>query len=99
MGDLHGNNSGIHQNYAVCCNIIFPDVSKMKGTLEKNRTWANNQAFGPLLKFDPILGDIKKSFDTIYDSLNNGSRPLKTSFHVIVFGKSEKEVTSTAAAA
>ena len=56
----------------------------MKGTLEKKRTWANNQAFGPLLKFDPILGDIKKSFDTIYDSLNNGSRPLKTSFHVIV---------------
>lgn len=70
----------------------------MKGTLEKKRTWANNQAFGPLLKFDPILGDIKKSFDTIYDSLNNGSRPLKTSFHVIVFGKSEKEVTSTASA-
>lgn len=99
VGDLHGNNGGIHQNYAVCCNIIFPDVSKMKGTLEKKRTWANNQAFGPLLKFDPILGDIKKSFDTIYDSLNNGSRPLKTSFHVIVFGKSEKEVTSTASAA
>lgn len=98
VGDLHGNNGGIHQNYAVCCNIIFPDVSKMKGTLEKKRTWANNQAFGPLLKFDPILGDIKKSFDTIYDSLNNGSRPLKTSFHVIVFGKSEKEVTSTASA-
>lgn len=62
----------------------------MKGTLEKKRTWANNQAFGPLLKFDPILGDIKKSFDTIYDSLNNGSRPLKTSFHVIGFRKIRK---------
>lgn len=99
VGDLHGNNAGIHQNYAVCCNIIFPDVPKMKSSLEKKRTWANNQAFGPLLKFDPILGDIKQSFDTIYDSLNNGSRPLKMSFHVILFGKSEKEVTSTASAA
>ena len=99
VGDLHGNNSGIHQNYAVCCNIVFPDVSTMKASLEKRRTWANNQAFGPLLKFDPILGDIKQSFDTIYDSLNNGSRPLKMSFHVIIFGKSEKEVTSTASAA
>lgn len=59
VGDLHGNNAGIHQNYAVCCNIIFPDVPKMKSSLEKKRTWANNQAFGPLLKFDPILGDIK----------------------------------------
>ncbi|WP_443743203.1 TraC family protein [Sutterella sp.] len=98
VGDLHGGNAGIHQNYAVCCNVIFPDVSKMKATLEKKRTWANNQAFGPLLKFDPILGDIKRSFDTIYDSLNNGSRPLKVSFHVIAFGDSEKEVTATASA-
>ena len=98
VGDLSGNNAGIHNNYAVCCNIVFPEVSRMKGTLEKKRTWANNQAFGPLLKFDPILGDIKKSFDTIYDSVNNGSRPLKLSFHVIVFGRSEKEITATASA-
>lgn len=97
-GDLLGSNSGIHQNYAICCNVIFPDATAMKSSLEKKRTWANNQAFGPLLKFDPVLGDIKKSFDTIYESISNGSRPLKASFHVIAFAKSEKEVTSTASA-
>lgn len=98
VGDLQGSNKGIHQNYAICCNVIFPDPAKLKSTLEKKRTWANQQAFGPLLKFDPVLGDIKKSFDTIYESISNGSRPLKVSFHVIAFGKSEKEVTSTASA-
>lgn len=98
VGDLQGSNKGIHQNYAVCCNVIFPDASKLKSSLEKKRTWANNQAFGPMLKFDPVLGDIKRSFDTIYDSISNGSRPLKVSFHVIAFGKSEKEITSTASA-
>lgn len=93
-GDLSGLNGGIHANYAVCCNVIFPDPLKMKDSLSKKRTWANNQAFGPLMKFDPMLGEIKKSFDTIYESMMNGGRPLKTSFHVILFGRSEKEITS-----
>lgn len=94
IGDLSGNNGGIHENYAVCCNVIFPDPMKMKDSLSKKRTWANNQAYGPLMKFDPVLGEIKKSFDTIYESLMNGGRPLKTSFHVILFGHNEKEITS-----
>ena len=94
IGDLSGNNGGIHQNYAVCCNVIFPDPLKMKDSLSKKRTWANNQAYGPLMKFDPMLGQIKESFDTIYDSLMNGGRPLKTTFSVVLFGDSEKEITS-----
>ena len=94
VGDLSGMNGGIHASYAVCCNVIFPEPLKMKDSLAKKRTWANNQAYGPLLKFDPMLGEIKKSFDTIYESLMQGGRPLKTSFHVILFGRSEKEITS-----
>ena len=94
IGDLSGMNGGIHANYCVCCNVIFPDPLKMKDSLSKKRTWANNQAYGPLMKFDPMLGEIKKSFDTIYESLMNGGRPLKTSFHVVLFGRSEKEVTA-----
>lgn len=92
VGDLSGNNGGIHANYAVCCNVIFPDPNKMKDALSKKRTWANNQAYGPLLKFDPMLGEIKKSFDTIYESMMNGGRPIKTSFHVVLFGKDEKDI-------
>lgn len=99
IGDLSGMNGGIHANYLVCCNVIFPDPLKMKDTLAKKRTWANNQAYGPLMKFDPMLGEIKKSFDTIYESLMNGGRPLKTSFHVALFGRSEKEVTALASQA
>ena len=99
VGDLFGQNTGIHQNYAVCCNVIFPDVMKMKSKLDKKRTWANNQAFGPLLKFEPILGEEKESHDIIYESLNDGARPLRVSFHVIVFAETEKEVTSTSSAA
>ena len=99
VGDLSGMNGGIHANYAVVSNVIYPDPLKMKDSLSKKRTWANNQAYGPLLKFDPMLGEIKKSFDTIYESMMDGGRPLKTSFHVVLFGESEKEIQALAAQA
>ena len=99
VGDILGNNGGIHQNYCICVNVIFPEATQMKATLEKKRNWANQQAFGPLMKFDPIIGDIKKSFDTIYESVNAGSRPLKASFHVVLFANNLKELTQTTAAA
>ena len=97
IGDLTGGNQGIHNNYAVCCNILFPDPNKMKDELNRKRTWANNQAYGPLEKFEPILGEIKKSFDIIYKSDNDGARPLKISYHVALFAKSEKEIEALSA--
>ena len=97
-GDLSGQNQGVRQNYAVVVNVIFPNAEKMKGALEKKRQWVTNQAYGPLLKFVPVLNDKKASFDTIYDSVNKGAKPLRLTFSVLVFGKSEEEVTSASMA-
>lgn len=93
-GDLSGQNQGVKQNYAVVVNVIFPNSEKQKGSLEKKRQWVTNQAYGPLLKFVPVLGDKKASFDTIYESVNKGAKPLRMTFSVLVFGRSEEEVTS-----
>ena len=97
-GDLSGQNQGVKQNYAVVVNVIFPNSEKMKGALEKKRQWVTNQAYGPLLKFVPVLNDKKASFDTIYESVNKGAKPLRLTFSVVVFGKSEEEVTSASMA-
>ena len=98
-GDLSGRNQGIQNNYAVCCNIFWPDSENMKSELAKKRQWSAQQAYGPLVKFEPVLGEVKESFDIIYKSLNSGARPLKMSYSLILFGKSEKEITTLAAAA
>lgn len=99
IGDLSGGNQGIHYNYAVCCNILFPEANKEHDSLNRKRQWANNQAYGPLEKFEPILGEIKQSFDTINKSLNDGARPLKISYHVALFAPTEKEIQSLSAQA
>lgn len=97
-GDLSGQNQGVKQNYAVVVNVIFPNSEKMKGALEKKRQWVTNQAYGPLLKFVPVLNDKKASFDTIYESVNKGAKPLRLTFSVLVFGKSEEAVTAASMA-
>ena len=97
-GDLSGQNQGVKQNYAVVVNVIFPNSEKMKGALEKKRQWVTNQAYGPLLKFVPVLNDKKASFDTIYESVNKGAKPLRLTFSVLVFGKNEEDVTAASMA-
>lgn len=97
-GDLSGQNQGVKQNYAVVVNVIFPNSEKMKGALEKKRQWVTNQAYGPLLKFVPVLNDKKASFDTIYESVNKGAKPLRLTFSVLVFGQSEEDVTAASMA-
>ena len=99
VGDLSGQNQGIFQNYAVIMNVIFPNSDKMKGSLEKKRQWVTQQAYGPLLKFVPVLADKKRSFDTIYESVNKGARPLKATYSVMIFGRTEREVTAASMAA
>lgn len=97
-GDLTGQNQGVKQNYAVVVNMIFPNAEKMKSSLDKKRQWVTNQAYGPLLKFVPVLNDKKASFDTIYECVNKGAKPLKMTFSVLVFGKSAEEVTGASMA-
>ena len=95
-GDLSGGLGGVRQNYLVCTNIVFPDSDREKQKIERKRQFAVNQASGPLVKFVPILLDKKNDFDVIYESLQDGKKPLKMSYHVVVFGKSKDEVESAA---
>ena len=99
VGDVTGLGQGITQNYAICCNIYYPDIESSAASLEKRRQYAAHQTFGPLLKFDPILASIKKSYDTIYESRNKGARPLRISYHLAIFGQDENEVLAAASAA
>lgn len=93
-GDLSGGLGGVRQNYLVCTNIVFPEPDSEKQRIERKRQFAVNQARGPLVNFVPLLKDKKQDFDAIYDSLGSGKKPLKISYHVIVFGKDKEEVES-----
>lgn len=44
--------------------MFFPEAESTKNTLERKRQFTVNQAYGPMLKFVPVLADKKESFDT-----------------------------------
>lgn len=86
VGDLIGtSNSSLKENYLVTCNLFFPDTEKSRNQIERKRQFTVNQAYGPLLKYVPILEDKKKSFDLMYESINNGFRPVRVSYQMAVF--------------
>ncbi len=99
IGGIFTGQKGLQENYLVAVNVCFPDAESTKSTLERKRQFAVNQAYGPLLKFVPILADKKAGFDTLYTSLNEGSKPLKVSYSVIVFAPTAERATSAAIAA
>jgi len=96
VGDLSGGLGGVRQNYIICTNILFPETDSTKQKIERKRQFAINQASGPIVKFVPILLEKKNDFDTLYQSLQHGSKPVSISYHVIVYGKSEEEVETAA---
>ena len=97
-GDLSGGLGGVRTHYLVCTNIVFPEPDTAKSQIERKRQFAVNQASGPMVKFAPVLADKKDDFDVLYDSLQQGKKPLRISYHVVVFGKDKEEVETAAMA-
>lgn len=99
VGDLSGGMGGIKQNYIIVTNILLPETDSEKQRVERKRQFAHNQASGPMAKLAPLLVDKKNDFDVMYQAVNDGYKPLKISYHVIVFGSTEDDVEAAAMAA
>lgn len=90
VGDLMTGNSTIKQNYMVVTNIFFPNVEKEKGKIEKKRQFTTQQAQGNLVKYIPVLKDKDNDFQVMYDSLIKGDKPVRISYHVVLFNKDKE---------
>ncbi len=99
IGDISGGNSNIKENYMIVTNVFFPDPEKMKATLDRKRQFAVNQAYGPMLKFVPILADKKEGFDVLYDSMKEGQKPIKISYSMLIFAPTKDRADAAAMAA
>ncbi len=96
LGDLSGGDSRIKENYMIVVNIHIPDPEKTKSELDRRRQFAVNQAYGPMLKFVPVLADKKEGFDTLYDSIKEGYKPIKISYSMVIFAPSEQRASAAA---
>lgn len=96
VGDLSGSSMGVKENYAIICNVFFPDPQKFKNKMETKRQAIVNQAYGPMLKFVPILADKKDSFDILYESMNKGNKGMQLSYHMVIFAPTKERADSAA---
>lgn len=99
IGDIHGSNSSLKENYMIVTNIFFPEPEKMKTDLDRKRQFVVNQAYGPLLKFVPILADKKEGFDLLYDSMKEGKKPINISYSMIIFAPTKERADAAAMSA
>lgn len=96
IGDISGGDSNIKENYMIVTNVFFPDPEKEKAKLDRKRQFAVNQAYGPMLKFVPILADKKEGFDVLYDSMKEGQKPVRISYSMAIFAPTKERADSAA---
>lgn len=77
LGDPIQGARGIRETMLATATLIFGDPEQATQRLEVQRQWVTQQAYGPLLKFNPKLGEKKESFDALFQALNEGDRPVK----------------------
>lgn len=99
LGDLLNGRNGIRENCIIAFTLFIPDQQSAKDKLQAKRTWANNQAYGPLLKFVPMLAAKKHGFDVLFKELDEGEAVVKCNMTVIVFAESRDKLVRASAEA
>ncbi len=92
LGDLLNGRNGIRENCIISFTIYVPDQQSSKDKLQTKRTWANNQAYGPLLKFVPMLAAKKNGFDVLFKELDEGEAVVRCNMTVIVFAENRDKL-------
>ncbi|MBO0236781.1 DUF5934 domain-containing protein, partial [Vibrio parahaemolyticus] len=54
-----------------------------------------NQAYGPMLKFVPVLAAKKKGFDVLFEALQEGDRPIRANMTLTLFSPTEEATNSS----
>ncbi|MGB1320409.1 MAG: type IV secretion system protein TraC [Vibrio gallaecicus] len=99
IGDISGGSSNVKENYMIVTNVFFPDPESMKSSLDRKRQFAVNQAYGPMLKFVPVLADKKEGFEVLYDSMKEGQKPIGISYSMVIFAPTKDRADAAAMSA
>ncbi len=94
-----GGGYSVKENYMVVSNVYFPEAEKTRNALERKRQFTVNQAYGPMLKFVPVLADKKAGLDILYEAMKDGARPVRISYSLVLFAADAGRVAAAASAA
>lgn len=98
-GDAMTGSRGIRQPFLLTVSVHFPKQDRTRANLDTKRQWAVNQAYGPMLKFIPLLAAKKRGFDVLFDALQQGDSVVKANMTLTLFAQSDEEATAASASA
>jgi conjugal transfer ATP-binding protein TraC len=97
IGDLWEGTRGIRTPFVLTANLFFPDAHNTKEGINTSSQWVDHQAFGQMMKWIPRLGERKRDFDILKNSLNEGDRPLKIYLGLSLYTDSADEIEAVSA--
>ncbi|MEA3410361.1 MAG: type IV secretion system protein TraC [Pseudomonadota bacterium] len=97
LGDYLSGTRGIKETCLVSATIHFPDRQAKKSAMETKRQWATNQAYGPMVKFVPILAAKKEGLDALVETFDDGERPVELYLSMALYAEDENACKAAAA--
>ncbi len=94
IGDRMTGSRGLRGHLMITATLHMPAADVVQQQLDTRRQWAVNQAYGPMLKFVPILAAKKHGFDVIDAALQQGERPVKLALTLTLFSPDEQQAVS-----
>lgn len=91
IGDLMLGSRGIRDNFMISATIHYPNPHKTKSSMERKRQWAVNQAYGPMLKFVPMLAAKKHGYDVLFEAIEDGDSFIRLHLGLTLFTRTEEQ--------
>ncbi|MEZ8329191.1 TraC family protein [Vibrio splendidus] len=91
FGDPFDGLGCVTQNFLITINIVFPEHTKIKATVESKRTHYIRSSFSALTHFAPKIKEMKADLDELSDSLEKDGRGIRVMLSAAVFGETEQE--------
>lgn len=98
VGDIKHGRDGIAGNFLSTMNLFFPDSATEREKLERERTMVNYQAMGPIAALSSQLRQKKADYDTLFEGIEGGDRPLKMMHTFVLFENDEEKATAATTA-
>lgn len=91
-GTPDGTGTQISMPFVLTTTIHIPEQSGKIGKLRTKSTLVTQQAFGPMLKWVPILAAKKRGFDTLIASLDAGANAVEINTTLALFNRSPRAI-------
>lgn len=92
-GDAFSGSRGLNGPFFMTASVWYPPQDQARARLSARRQWTTNQAYGPIVKFVPELGQEKQEFDEFFQSLGSSNRVVRMSLALCVYGRTEEELS------